>query len=373
MAVKNTLLNDVRINKIVRNLADQLVLDQPLTYLNRVPMGDVYDNSQILATYSSRIYMADIIMDDSRARVVETGAMTTAAQTNVVPNIKIGRSLSQRQIGNLSYLERGLAAAEGEIKREIVAAELTMARELVQGVRQTMNLLCAAMYLDGVVYDRFGVKIAAGFGTPADCKSTVVDPAKTWTDANIATMDAITDLQQLATAVRVKYGKVYNRVDMSTSQFQRIIKSTLFRSAVRSYLGLQPTDEVSLSIHNIAQSQRLFEAISGLVLILEDTTVVAQRQDGTDATSKVVPENKVILTSSADDNNATRFDFAQGIPEELIVGRLVDNAPALDVVQPGIASYYEGSMNPPDIRCWAVVKGWARKFDVYSSAILTVS
>lgn len=371
--LKQNLLSNARINQIVRDVQDELEIAKPLTFLNRVPMGDVYDNSQILATYSGKIYAADIIMNDSEARVIETGKMTAAPAAGAIPNIKIGRSLTQDQLNKISFLDRGLQGVNGDLKRELTAYEFTMARDLVQGVRETMNWLCAAMFLDSFVYDRFNVVASSGFGTPSNLKVTKTGGAR-WMQANLATMDAITDLQQLALVATTSYGKTFNRVDMSTTMFQLIIQSTAFKNQIRTLRGLEASDPVDISIYNIQQARNLFTLISGFQLNLEDKNIIVKNTDGTDSSTRVVPENKVILSSTDDDGNGAAFQFLQGIPEELTIGRLLQNAPTVGVVQPGICSYYEANptLNPPDIRAWAVVKGFPSKKDIYSNAVLTV-
>ena len=109
----NLYLSDLRINRIVRKLSEELELAKGLTYLNRVPTNDVFDNRDILATYSAQIYAADIIMNDAEARVVKSGNIVTESKANVIPNIKIGKALTQTQLEQLTYLERGLAGAQG--------------------------------------------------------------------------------------------------------------------------------------------------------------------------------------------------------------------------------------------------------------------
>lgn len=372
--MKLDILNNVRINRIVRNLQDELELAKPLTFLNRVPMADVFDNSEILATYTAKIYAADIIMDDSEARIVETGAMDFAAGTNVVPNIKLGRSLTQAQLTRLNYLRQGLANVGGDVKDMIVRQEIQMARELVQGVRETMNLLCASMFLDGVTYDRFGLKIAAGFRTPANLKVSLVG-GRQWTQANLATMDAITDLQQVNVTAQQQYGRTYNTVDMPLALFQLIIQSDAFKNQIRVYRGMLPTEPVDISIYNLNQAQQLFTLISGFNLNLEDKSIVFKNANGTDTSQRVLPANKVLLSNSADFGNDQVWDFAQGLPDEVTVSRLIANTPDVGIENPGIAAFYAPNtltLNPPGITAWAVVKGFPRKHDIHANGVLTV-
>jgi hypothetical protein len=254
----------------------------------------------------------------------------------------------------------------------ITGWELSLAQNLVTGVRQRMNQLCAAMMLDGVTYDRLGFKINAGFGTPAELKQTLVGNF-TWTSGHTTTMTPITDLQYMAQSVAPTLGKNYNRVTMATTTFQKIIASNEFSERVRLLLRLEPT-QFALNTYDVANMRNLFEAVTGLVLELEDTTFRVRNTNGTSTSSRVLPENKVILSNSQDDNNAQAFDFANTIVDESIVAPLIEGAPNLGGPQVGPLSYYNGNreLNPPDLRAWAVAKGWPRKHDKYATAIITV-
>jgi hypothetical protein len=367
------ILDNRRINRIVRTLADELELAKPLTYLSRVPIGDVYNNSDILAEYSADIYMADIIMNDSRARVVRTGSLTYGEQRQVIPNIKIGEKISQDQMEKFNLLAAGLSdVPSGPLKDEVLRYELSMARRLVQGIRETMNLLCAAAYLDGVTYSRFGVQIAPGFNTPNALKTTLVG-ADTWEVANLTTFDAIDDILALSLTAATDYGKTYNRADMSTAKFQLIIQSDAFKDDIRTLNGLAATDPVDISIYNIKRAKDLFELISGFEVVLEDKNVVYLDELNAPVSSRVLPNDKTVLSSRDDDGDDFAIDFAMGIPEEAIASRFVPNGPMVDYGQQGIAAYWSinPSYNPPDMTAWAVAKGFPRKKDKYMSAILT--
>lgn len=373
MAIQD-ILNAQRLTRIVRDLQDELRDIKPLTFLDRVPLGNVYDNREILATYSGKVYAANIVQNDAEATVVETGKMTYSAGRDEITNIKIGAALTQDEIEKADLLARQLDGVQGDIATQLKAYQFRMASQLVQGVRETMNWLCVGMLLDGVKYNKGGVIIDAGFGTPANLKSTLVD-ARRWIADNKNTMDAVTDLQALALQAQFNYGRTFTRVDMATTMFQLIIQSKAFQDQIKVYHNLDPAANTGITIYNVNQAKNLFELISGFTLNLEDKTITFKGSDKRDNTSRVLPENKVILSSPADDNDDTKFDFAQGVPEEVKISRIVKNIPTLTTTTPGIVSYYDSDthMNPPQLRAYAVVKGFPRKFDVYVNGILTVS
>ncbi len=367
---KTDFISNVRINRLVQTLANQLELNAPLTFLNRTPVVNVLDDTEILGSYSGPIFAADLITDDAEAVVVEGGRLEMTGRVNAIPNIKIGARVGQAMINRLSQLSRGI---ELDGNSDLITGwELSLAQNLVTGVRQRMNQLCAAMMLDGVTYDRLGFKINAGFGTPAELKTTLVGNF-VWSTGTKTTMMPITDLQFMAQSVAPTLGKNYNRVTMSTATFQKIIASTEFAERVRLLLRLEPT-QFALNTYDVANMRNLFEAVTGMVLELEDTTFRVRNANGTSTSTRVLPDNKVILSNSQDDNNSQAFDFANTIVDESIVAPLIEGAPDLGGPQVGPLSYYNGNreLNPPDLRAWAVAKGWPRKHDKYATAILTV-
>ena len=368
---KGDFISNVRLNKFVQTLANKLELNRPLTFLNRTPVVNVLDNAEIISSYSGSIFTADLISNDSEAVVVESGRMETTATITDIPNIKIGHSVGQGMVAKLDQLQRGLQL-DGPTDL-ITGWELNLAQDLIVGVRHRMNQLCAAMMLDGIEYDRFGFKVNSGFGTPADLKQTLVG-TRTWTAGHTATMLPITDLQYMAQSVAPSLGKSYNRVDMATTTFQLIINSDEFAERVRLLYGI-PSADFTLNPYDVNNMQNLFTRITGLILNLEDTTFRTKNLDGSSTSTRVLPENKVLLSNTNDDNDSGAYDFANAIVDETVIAPLAANAPSFaGGPQVGPVSYYfvDPALNPPRLNAFAVAKGWPRKHDKYSTAIITV-
>ncbi len=255
---KTDFISNVRLNKFVQTLASQLELNAPLTFLNRTAVSNVIDDSEILSSYSGPIFAADLITDDAEAVVVEGGRLETTGRISQIPNIKIGARVGQGMINRLNQLKRGI---ELDGPHELITGwELQLAENLVTGVRQRMNQLCAAMYLDGVAYDRLGVKINSGFGAPAELKQTMIG-ARQWTVGNVATMLPIQDLQYMVQSVAPTLGKAYDRVTMATTTFQLIIGSDEFAERVRLFLRLD-TLNFTLNTYDVSNMKNMFEAIT---------------------------------------------------------------------------------------------------------------
>jgi len=369
---KQDLISNIRLNEFVQTLANSLEVNAPLTFLNRTPIVNVFDDTEIINSWSSTDFAADLISNDAVAVVHEAGRLETTARVFGVPNIKHGISIGQGMLARLIQLKDNvkLSGADNDL---FTGYELQTARQLISGVRKRMNQLCAAMMLDGVEYDRMGFKISAGFGTPTELKQTLIGNRQ-WTQANLTTMRPIEDLQFMAQSVAPGLGKNFNRVTMPTALFQLIIASTEFAERVRFYTGIDP-DNFLLNQYDVTNMQTLFERVTGLFLELEDTTFQTQGTTGAITNTRVLPSNKVIMSNTADDNNPEAYYFANSIVEESIVSQLAPNAPSLGGAQVGPTAYYwaDPAMNPPRINAFAVAKGWPVKKDKYSTAIFTVA
>lgn len=366
---KIDLVSNIRINTLVQTLASELELSAPLTFLNRTPIVPVLDEAQILGSYSGNVYAADLISDDAEAVIVESGRWEMTGKVSAVPNIKLGTRVSQGELHKIEMFNNMDTSGTNQF---IIGWENQLATNLVKGVRDRMNVLCAAMFLDSMTYDRLGFKITSGFGAPTELKQTLVG-GRVWSAPNVATMKPIEDLQYMSQVVAPALGKSYNRVTMATATFQLIIASDEFAERVRLYLRLDP-DQFSLNIYDVPNMQNMFTAITGLQLELEDTTYTVKNANAGKTTDRVLPADKVMLSNTADDNDTSKFDFANGITDESISSRFNANAPDLGGPQVGPVSYFTNNpdLNPPDLVAWAVAKGLPRRHDKLATAIIDV-
>jgi len=365
-------LSVVRLGTFVQTLASKYELSRPLTFLNRTAVVNKIDELDILNSYSGSIFAADLITNDAEAVVVDSGRLETVARMREVPNIKIGQSIGQSQLSKLQALRQQIQLDGPDL---ITGFELNLATTLITGVRQRMNQLCAAMALDGISYDRLGVKVNSGFGTPSVLKQTIVG-TRQWTMDNLTTMKPIEDLQYMAQSVAPLLGKSYDRVTMATTTFRLITQSDEFSERVRLRFQLLPT-QFELNPYDVANNQALFEQITGMVLELEDATIRTRNTDGTETGQvRVLPANQVILSNTNDDNDESAYFFGNTIVDETVVAQYVDdaarqfNGPAV-----GPVAYYwiDPSLNPPRLNAYAVAKGWPVKVDKFAHAILTVA
>jgi hypothetical protein len=360
-----------RITRLVQTLANELEISQPLTFLNRTAIVPVVDDIEILGSYSGPIFAADLITEDAEAVVVDGGRFEVSASVTSIPKIKIGARVSESMIRKLTNLKQGIELV-GDSSL-ITGWELNFAKNLVTGVRHRMNALCAAMMLDNHTYDRLGVKIAGSFGAPSDLKVTLLT-TKRWIAANNATMTPISDLETLKRLALTKYGKTYDRVTMSTEAFANITASTEFAERARLFLAIEPS-MFSLSLLSQERQEEVFRGITGLNLELEDAQMRVREQGGSSTQTRYLPHNQVLLSFTGDDGDSGAYDFANGIVTESIVAPLIAGAPDFGGEQVGPVAYYNGNreLNPPDLRAWAVARGFPRKHDKYATAVIQIA
>lgn len=355
-------LDSAKINTIVQTLADQLETNQQLIFLARTPVVDA-DDDEIVGKFKGQVFAADIIADDQKAVVYESGSLEFV--TTSIPNLKLGARVGQGMINRLAKLKRGLGTA-GDL-RFFTDWENTVAENLVTGIRQRINSLICAMQMDALSYDRLGIKLTnASWGMPSDLKVTT---AVGWNDATNGT--PITDLQVLAkeTAVDI-HGETYNRATMSSRAFRFLTATDEFQNRVKGELRYNfGTNQ--LNTRDAGAMRQLLANIVDLEIEIYDGTFWERENNGAKTRNRVLPSNKVILSNSGDDNNRNVMDFANGVVTESIVQGLIGDGGG---EQFGPISYYTGDqdLNPPDIRAWGVCRGFPRKHRETATATLTV-
>src|ERR1041384_2155257 len=161
-------LDSARFNRIIATLASKLDLMRPLRFLNRTPLVPAYDD-ELIGYFTGQVFAADVIADDQEAVTYESGKVEVVA--TAIPNLKLGSHIPQSQINRMASMEaRGSTVQEEDAQKMF---ENRRAENLIVGVRQRMNAMICAMWLDDMQYDRLGIKIVGSFGQPSDLKVTL--------------------------------------------------------------------------------------------------------------------------------------------------------------------------------------------------------
>ena len=369
-------LDSARINNIVRVLADELENRQPLVFLERTPVVDA-DDDEIVGKFKGQFFAADIVADDQEAVVYDTVGRFEFVANNI-PNLKMGSRVSQSMINRLNRVRRNLGTQQDI--RFLTDWENTLGETLITGVRQRMNALIAAMLIDDGAYDRLGIKLAgASWGTPADLKVTLTGNDRWSTDGG-ATANAhadftpITDLQVMIQEIAPDvHGEMYNRITMSSKTFRFVTSSAEFQKRISGELRYS-FGAGELNVRDTGMMRQLLANIIGAEIELYDGTYWERNNAGVRSRVRVLPANKVLFSNSADDMNGQAYDFANGIVTESVVAGLSSNHNGVGGEAFGPIAYYtaDENLNPPDIKAWAVARGFPRKHRETCTAVYTV-
>lgn len=365
MAENLRLLQAARINTIMQALQDARELPPELVWSSRV--GDVSAiDEEIMARFVGRVQIADIVADDQAAVVYQAGKFNF--ESTSVPNLKHGIAMTQAMLNQLQSLS-------GRVDRDMgifTAWENRTVDSLLTGLRQRREALIIAMITDGFSYDRLGIKMSGvTWGMPSDLKITV---GVTWDTAASAT--PVADILAAKLVGSTRYGIVYNRVSMTTTDFRYMVATTEFQNKAKLYLPAQLTF-TNLALANLDQQRALAESTLGMTIELNDGRYWTQSEAGVLTSAPYHPVGKVILTATANDGNDGAWDFANGIVTESIVSSLVDSGMvgSLGSPQEGPVAYATPAnpqLNPPGIVYWGVQRGFPRKHLLQASAVLTV-
>lgn len=365
MAENLRVLQAVRINAIMDALQDARELPPDLVWSRRIGNVPALDE-EIMARFVGRVQIADLIADDAQAVVYQAGKFNL--ETTSVPNLKHGVAATQAMLNQLASLNGRVQNDMGIFSQW----ENRTVDALLTGVRWRKEALFVAMLIDGLSYDRLGIKMAnVTWGMPSDLKVT---PATSWDNAGSAT--PVADLLAVKLIGQTRYGIRFNRVSMTTTDFRYMVATTEFQNKAKLYLPAQLAF-TNLNLANLQQQQALAEATLGMSIELNDGRYWSQGANGALTSAPFHPVGKVILTDSANDNNDGAWDFANGIVTESIVADLVNSGMigTLGGPQYGPVAYAtlaNPQLNPPGVVYWGVARGFPRKHLLQASAVLTV-
>lgn len=366
-------LNSARVNGIMQGLQDPRLMPAPLIWNNRIPAVPAADD-EIMARFIGNLLIADIVADDAKAVVYDTGKFQF--ETTKIPNLKMGIGMNQSMLNQLEKLRRGFGGAmdlglfTNWENRNIVNVKY--------GVELRREVLNVAMLTDGLSYDRLGIKMSnVTWGMPSDLKVT---SSTAWDDVAAV---GLTEIQTMRRLARVRYGIEFNRLTMSTSGLQYLVRQTEFinQAKVWGFGMFNGVPSPAIPMQNDSMLRQIVERILGgtdtpVTIELDDRRYWTQDQTGYQYSSAIQPITKVIFTASSNDGNSMAYDFANGVTTESIVANLARGA--VQGTMPvgfGPIAYQtlaDQNMNPPGLVYWGVRRGFPRKHMLQSSAVLTV-
>jgi len=340
------------------DLRDKRELPATLRFLNRTPSVDAMDE-EIMAFVSENVIAADILPDDATARVY--GGQEIRLELTKLPNIKRGYAMNQAMLNLLSRLSQsaGTTDDQGLLRNRRVQ----ILDGLLLGVRMTMERMIIGSALDSLTYDHNGQQFDVGFNTPSDLKVTAGTP---WSDS--ATATPISDIQTLQSTAREKYGVGFDRLTMTSVAFREMIATAEFRDKATLYSQLVLPSAGNFPTSDTAMMNVLAGRILGMSIEIYDEKYWTETNAGAEVATNFVPTTHVILTSTANDNNAGAMDFANAVVTETIVGQMLQETNGngqilggFGAARRGPVAYAEGSLNPANLSLWAVARGFPRK------------
>lgn len=374
-------LDSARINKVVRTLVDELEAAgmRNLLALQRTPIVNA-DDDEIVGRFKGQFFAADVIADDQEAVVYDTMGRFEFVSTNI-PNIKMGSRIGQKMIDRLARLRRNLAGANDV--RFFTDWENTIAEQLIVGVRQRINSLICAMWLDSGDYNKYGIVLKdVDWGTPTQLKSELAGGERWSLDngstANTAAGNSMGNIQIMLNEVAPDtFGENYNRITMSSKALRFLTQTTEFQSLVAGELRYEfksagaGTSGSAMNVRDAGMMRQMAANILGIEIEIYDGHFYSQGNVGSRVQERYLPENVIIFSNTENDNDSNVMDFANGIVTESVVSELVGNG-GIGGEAFGPIAYYTGNtdLNPPDIRAWAVARGFPRKHN--ETAIATI-
>lgn len=360
-----------RLTGIMRGLQDVRLLPAERVWTRRIPDTPATDG-EILARQIGVTLMADLIADDAKAVTYSQGKIQY--ETYRIPNLKFGVQMSQEMLNILRRLTvQGLPEDDGIFSNY----QNNVTEGLIEGINQRKEAMLVAMLTDSLNYDRLGFKLSGvSWGMPSDLKVT---PSPDWTDA--ANAKPLTDIRTLMRVARIRYGRIFNRITMSTQAFLYMVATTEFQNQMKIFalpsLFGAPALTIPLQsdarLRNIAE--RLLSEDASITIELYDARGWQQDVNGLISNAPYLQAGKVILTSSTDDGNRRAMDWASGmVTEALVAGMMPVNIVGRIPMGFGPVSYATAppDLNPPNIVHWGVARGFPRKMNLTASAVLTV-
>jgi hypothetical protein len=247
--------------------------------------------------------------------------------------------------------------------------------DLVAGVVKRVHMLKVAMVVDLLNYDANGIKLEnMSFGMPSSLKLTPADP---WDDPSNAT--PVTDIMDLISTAATTHNIAYNRVSMSRTTFRHMIASDEFQTLAANMLPAGFTLSaipVSADGSMISLAEKVLgmnAARQDITIEIDDSAALSINGAGTVSTERYLPEQYVILSNKSLDGDPNVWRFANGICTETVVSQILGGAGpigSMPIMEGplGYATSPNVDMNPPQITCWGVQRGFPQKLVEVASA-----
>jgi hypothetical protein len=364
MILNTRLLNAIRLTGMVQDLANALDFNRPLLWLPRFAQVPTTE-AELRGRFFGTLFAADVVQNNQAATVYDAGRMTMVTQE--IANLKMGFTMDQETLDRIYRIENNSFIPSD--RNLFLQWEQRHVERIVQGIRMRQNSLIYSALLDDTNYSRLGVQIKGTFGLPASNKVT---PAVPWSSTSATPISDI--LNFCNTVMPDTWGFSPNRLTMRTSTLRYVFATTEFQNIARSLVGSFNLDANQLVTSDAPRMRQILGTILDKIIETDDSALREQMHDGTVRRVNNLPTNKVICTSTADDNNPDIRDLGTAPPTEDIAIRLTGLGPGIQNEGSNILAYYtlRDDINPPNATAWAVTKSFPRMHVPEAVGVLTV-
>lgn len=106
------------------------------------------------------------------------------------------------------------------------------------------------------------------------------------------------------------YGELYDHLVLSTRLFKKVINSEAYKKRLNNSSLRYAFGAAAISSKDLHQHKGILSNILNLEIVLEDTTYWKRLPDGTKSRTRVLGQNTVLVSNSADHGNRNCFSFA---------------------------------------------------------------
>jgi hypothetical protein len=311
------------------------------------------EDEEIEPFIKSRLFAADITSDDPEATVYETQQFEAISS---IPNLKLGALISEQILTRMRNYRNGIRHKNDYQFLSCYRNQLI--QNLLVGLYTRMESILIGAAMGRLSWSSLGIKSDNIWDMPSDLNIILATPFR------YAERSDSVDAIRHVIAVGKKYNVDYDRITMATKTFKELINTRQLRSQAN-------LDKYGKDLEKVLKAVADFFNVK---LELYDKTMLTRTPDGNSRRERLLPEGKIIFSSSKLDNKPETLDWADAPVTEcldILKSKTRKNKLAN---KNHLTGYFRGNSdtNPTQVRAWAVRRGWSRRHNKAVTACLTV-
>jgi hypothetical protein len=308
------------IDVITEAAGDPRTVPGELFFLNRTPVLPATDRELGMRWRGSAV-VADMIAMDARSNVYKMlQARTFQAE---IPKIKVGTYLAESDVREVLMIGQAQIDAGRPVPEFVRNLFRILVQQLVLSRRWRLEIFLVASELNGISYDRMGMKISASFSKDPLLIATL-SPA--WTDA--VNGKPLTNIRYFMDLARIRFNLNINRMICSRALFDTMTATNEFKTESQSaLLSLFDLTAMPSLIDRTDQINAFKRRTKIEEVVLYDAHFRWEDDAERRYLQRVLPLNACILDSTANDNN------------EMV--RYLGNAPVTETAFAGLTGHRE--------------------------------